>query len=190
MSEPILEQLFDSPLRVKVLKFFVHNREGAFTLADVTERLQADRRETRRELERLSGIGFIHARGSRQPLYQTNSQFVFFNELKNLVTKSSPASKERMLGRLRRLGRIKLAVLSGIFLDLANAKADLLVVGDGISETKLSRFFRDLEAEVGKELDYAVLSSDEFQYRYTMYDRFVRDILERPHEKLINKLGL
>lgn len=190
MSEPILEQLFDSPVRVRLLKFFVYNGEGMFAVADIAKRIQAEPRLARRELERLARVGFIKTKRSRETLYQTNAGFAFFNELKTLVTKSSPTSKERMLERLQRLGRLKLVVLSGIFIDLMNAKADLLIVGDGIREGKMNAFFRDLEAEVGKELDYVVLSSEDFQYRYNMYDRFVRDILERPHEKLINKLGL
>ncbi|MDP3794733.1 MAG: hypothetical protein Q8R13_02275 [bacterium] len=188
MSELILERLFDSPVRVKLIKFFIHNWENAFTLNGITQFTQSKPHETRRELDRLESIGLIRSKKGRQPLYETNGEFVFLNELKNLVTKSSPASKERMLERLRRIGRIKLAVLSGIFMNLDNAKADLLIVGDGIAETKLHQFFRDLEAEVGKELDYVVLSSEEFQYRFSMYDRFVRDLMERPHEKLINRM--
>ena len=34
------------------------------------------------------------------------------------------------------------------------------------------------------------MEKDEFEYRYGMFDRFVRVLLEGPHEKLINKLGL
>lgn len=190
MSEPILEYLFDSPARVKLLKFFIHNWEEAFSLGQISERAQVEPREARKELARLSAAGFVKARRGRELIFQTNTQFALLDELKGLVTKSSPASRERMLEKLRRLGRVKLVVLSGIFINADNAKADMLIVGDGISESRLTQFLRDLQAEVGKELDYAMLSSEEFQYRYNMYDRFVRDLLERPHEKLINKLRL
>lgn len=190
IGEPVLEYLFESPVRVRLLKFFIHNGEEAFPVVEISRRIQAEPRRVRRELGRLAAAGFVRARRSRELLYQANSQFVFFNELKSLVTKSSPASKERMLERLKKIGRMKLVILSGIFINAENAKADLLIVGDGIAENRLSQFFRDLEAEAGKELDYVVLSSEEFQYRYNMYDRFVRDLLERPHEKLINRLGL
>lgn len=190
MKELILEYLFDSPVRVRLLKLFVHNPEQAFDFSDVVRRIRSERRQTRRELNNLVQAGFIKQKKGKTMVYQTDPQFIFLTELKNLVTKSSPASKERMLLRLRRLGRIKLALLSGIFMNADNAKADMLIVGDGISETRMAQFSRDLEAEVGKELDYVVLSSEEFKYRYSMYDRFVRDLLERPHEKLVNRLGL
>lgn len=188
MNELILERLFDSPVRVKLLKFFIHNAERSYAVSEIVNFTRCNTREARRELERLSSIGFLKHRKTRTPSYEANRGFAFLTELRSLVTKSSPASKERMFERLRRMGQIKLAVLSGIFTNLDNSKADLLIVGDGISETRLNNFFRDLEAEVGKELDYVVLSSKEFQYRNTMYDRFIRDILERPHEKLIDRL--
>lgn len=190
MKELVLEYLFDSPVRVRLLKFFVHNPEQAFNFSEIVRRIRAESRQARRELNSLVQAGFIKQKKGKTAAYQTNAQFIFLTELKNLVTKSSPASKERMLERLRRLGRIKLALISGIFINADNARADMLIVGDGISEARMAQFSRDLEAEVGKELDYVVLSSEEFQYRYRMYDRFVRDLLERPHEKLINRLGL
>jgi len=65
-----------------------------------------------------------------------------------------------------------------------------LIVGDGIKNKSLANFLKDLESEVGKEIDYVVLTTADFKYRYDMFDRFIRDILEKPHEKLINKLKI
>ena len=64
------------------------------------------------------------------------------------------------------------------------------MVGDNIRQKKLSNFLKDLEAEIGKEIDYVVLSTQDFKYRHDMFDRFIRDVLEKPHEKLINKLKI
>ena len=51
-------------------------------------------------------------------------------------------------------------------------------------------FLRSLEAEVGREIRLSIMDKEEFEYRYGMFDRFVRVMLEGPHEKIINKLGL
>jgi len=106
------------------------------------------------------------------------------------ILKSSPASKGRMVKRIKGLGRIKLVVLSGVFLkpDRELARTDILVVGDGVSDKRFHNFLKQLEAEVGCEIQYSLLNSEEFRYRHEMMDRFLRDILERPHEMLINKL--
>ncbi len=191
MSREILEQLFDSPVKVKLLKLFLRNPEESFGLKEVNKRIKGDARVCRRQMKKLENINLLNSRvKDKRKVYFVNSDFDFYNELRTLVLKSNPASREKILSRLKTLGRIKLAILAGIFLNAENSRVDLLVVGDNIKKRKLSNFLRDLEAEVGKEIDYVVFSSGDFSYRYDMFDRFIRDVLEKPHEKLINKLKI
>ena len=95
-----------------------------------------------------------------------------------------------MINTVRRLGNIKLLVLSGVFTADDASRVDLLIVGDKINQRKFNNFLKDLEAEVGKELNCAVMTSKEFNYRYDMYDRFVRDLLTGKNEVLINRVNL
>ena len=124
-----------------------------------------------------------------------NSNFEFFEELKALILKASPAENNKMVAKILKLGRVKLAVVSGVFLNgnggaSDNSIADLFIVGDDINKDKLRKFLKALEAEVGKEIKLSIMDKEEFDYRYGMFDRFVRVLLESPHEKIINKLGL
>lgn len=131
------------------------------------------------------------ARGA--PKYVLNREFQFIQELRDLILKSSPAEKEEITDRLNKLGRIKLAVVAGAFLDRENpqnAPTDLFVVSDYIDRRKFSSFLKYLEAETGGEIRFVVMEKEEFSYRLSMFDRFVRVLLEGAHEKLINKLGV
>jgi len=134
--------------------------------------------------------------GGDQLRYALNPEFEFFSELGSLVLKSSPIEKDRMIKRILGLGRIRLAIVSGIFLndkdsiDTIDTDVDLFIVGDDISKDKLRTFLRALEAEVGKEIRFGLMEKEEFQYRYSMFDRFVRVLLEGPHDKIINKMDL
>jgi len=65
-----------------------------------------------------------------------------------------------------------------------------LIVGDKIKSSKFDRFLKELEAEVGREINCAIMTTKEFYYRHDMYDRFIRDLLDFKHEKLINKLKI
>lgn len=125
--------------------------------------------------------------------YCLNPQFQYIDELKDLILKSSPGEKEKMINNLHRLGRVKLAITTGIFLNKVNAEAmatDLFIVMDDINRRKLRSFLKSLEADIGKEIKYVVMEKEEFHYRIGMFDRFIRVLLEGPHEKLINKLGI
>lgn len=133
------------------------------------------------------------ASAPRPPAYVLNSDFGSFGELRDLILKSLPAEKNDMIEKINRLGKIKLAVISGVFINKENLDpliADLLIVGDYIESRKLRSFLKSLEAEVGKEIKYSVMDKEEFQYRLAMFDRFVRVLLDGPHEKLINRLGI
>ena len=89
-----------------------------------------------------------------------------------------------------------MAVISGVFfnnkdsLGALGSEVDLFIVGDDINKKRLRLFLKSLEAEVGKEIRFGLMEKEEFEYRYGMFDRFVRVLLDGPHEKLINKLGL
>lgn len=128
--------------------------------------------------------------------YTLNPNFEFFTELRSLLLKSSPAEKEKMTKKVSELGRVRLALISGIFLNDPDttsqyeSPADLFIVGDDIDRKRLRNFLANLEAEVGAEVKLTIMDKEEFTYRYSMFDRFVRVLLEGPHEKIINKLGL
>jgi putative NADH-flavin reductase len=116
--------------------------------------------------------------------------------LKNLLVDASPASRERMLKFFKNRGKIRLLVLGGIFAGdfsgdrLMDAeRLDLLVVGE-TKRTATEKFIKKIEAEVGKELNWTLMSTPEFERRLAMHDKLLRDLLDFPHEFLINKLGV
>ncbi len=151
------------------------------------------KRITRKTAARKSARKSVKKPSVQKPILTLNTDFEFFYELRDLVLKSSPAEKDRMIERLNKLGHIKLAIISGVFINKENLDpliTDLLIVGDDVDRRKLRAFLRATEAEVGKEIKFTVMDKEEFQYRLAMFDRFTRVLLESPHEKLINRLGL
>lgn len=193
MSQQILEKLFDSPAKLRLLKLFLRNSERKFTLQTIRQKTLLKTSQINKELAKLKQINLVKSkkiRGKRDKVYFLNEKFVFINELKNLILKSSPADKKKMIQKLNSLGGVKLAVLSGVFIkhDNEDVRADLLLVGDRINDKKLANFIKNLEAEAGTEIDYALFDRKDFEYRQKMFDRFLRDILEKPHTKLINKI--
>jgi len=190
---PILENLFNSKTRVKVLKFLFRNYPVTVGVKDLARRVQEQLDLVRKEIAELGKMGLVKV--VDRTYYVLDMKFEFFDELRNLILKSSPAEKDRMIRRILGLGRVKLAVVSGVFLNgrdagTADSEVDLFLVANNVNKDKLRSFLKSLEAEVGKELRFGVMEAKEFEYRYGMFDRFVRVLLDGPHEKLINKLGL
>lgn len=199
-----LDQLFESQAKVKLLKFFFRNAEDKFELKEIFKRLRRNPAVLRQEMKKLEKVGLIKQKKAwlvfrtkqgkirkiKKTIFYLSPEFDYFIELRDLVLRSTVASKEDLIKDVNKLGKIKLLILNGVFTRNPGAAADLLIVGDRISSKKLNNFLKDLEAEVGRELKCAVMTAKEFNYRYDMYDRFVRDLISEGGEVLIKKLNL
>lgn len=204
----ILERLFGSSARVKIIRLFLLNPETLFSLKEISRRAKVGLDTSRREISLLKNINFIAQKEEKideliklkngkiknkkkkiQGL-RLNSLFPFLQPLKNLLVNAAPVDREKLIKKLNSIGRIKLIILSGIFTQSEGSKVDLLLAGDSIRRSALERLLRRIEAETGKELTYAVFNTNEFLYRFGMYDRFIRDVLDYPHEKILNKLNI
>ncbi len=89
------------------------------------------------------------------------------------------------MGNFKKVGQVKLVIISGLFIKNNDSRVDLLIVGDKLNRAKIENGIRKLEAEIGAELVYAIFDTKEFIYRFNMYDKLVRDILDYPHQVLL-----
>jgi hypothetical protein len=189
MSE-ILESLFGSKERSRLLRFFLQNPEPVFSFAEIVKKNMINSAKTKGELASLSKIKFIHRRTKGGKIfYQLNQEFNFYPELKNLIAKSNVYPQCQSLSRVGKIGDIKLAVISGVFINYTKSKADMIIVGDAVSKARLKNLMSSLEAEIGKEISFVLMTMEEFKYRLNMLDKFILEFLEGPHEEIINKIS-
>jgi len=186
-----LEQLFESQAKVKLMRFFFRNQVDAFSLKETLKMLRMNSAVVRREIKKLEKINLINVKRKQgRVVYSLNDNFDFLRELQDLVLKSTISSKSELVNDVKKIGNVKLLVLGGIFRNNHIDGVDILIVGDKINQRKSTTFLKNLEAEVGRELNCSVMSAKEFNYRYDMYDRFVRDLINENKDILINKLNL
>lgn len=205
-SADILTRLFNSASRVKIIRLFLLNPGEVLPHAAICRRAKVSRTSGRREIALLKTIGFIRSksdyfattvknkrgkpRKKRISGWKLDETFPLMLGLKNFILDTVPISRDQLLKKLQRAGRLKLVILAGIFGEENSSRVDILAVGDGLKRGVLERVIKEIEAEVGKELTYAAFSTQDFLYRLGMYDKFIRDILDYPHEKILNKLGI
>ncbi|PIU78347.1 MAG: hypothetical protein COZ28_03010 [Candidatus Moranbacteria bacterium CG_4_10_14_3_um_filter_44_15] len=188
MSE-IFSQLFDSRVKARLIKFFMLNDKQEYSFSELVQKNRINAAHINRELGKLAKMRMIITRmRKRRRFFHTNRDFIFYPELRNLVMKSNTMPECRSLSQIKNLGRVKLALISGVFLNYPKGKADLLIVGDELSKAKLKHLLENMEAEVGKEINYSLLSLEEFKYRTDMLDKFIMEFLENPYEEIICKI--
>lgn len=201
----ILVKLFGSANRVKFIRLFLLNPDEVLTIGDICRRTRAAKQVGHREIALLKSINFIKPKSSYISVrtagrkkskkkkihgWKLNESFLLMHALKNFILDTSPVSRDQILKKLQKTGRMKLVVLSGIFVEAAGNRVDILVVGDGIKRGALEKTIRNIEAEMGKELTYVAFNTKDFVYRMGIYDRLIRDIFNYPHEKLLDKIGI
>ncbi len=186
----ILQKLFGSSLRVKLLRLFLFNPRQAFTLAEAATRTRTPRKAVRREVALLTNIELIESSArKREKRFSLKQDFAYLSALQNLLL-NTPVRGKEIYDRIHGVGVVKLIVITGVFMGEQDIALDLFIVGDRVKEKKLKEALRALESEIGKELRYALLSTEEFFYRINLNDRLVRDVFDYPHTVVYDKLNI
>ena len=171
--------LLISKVRVKVLELFYKNPDEMYYVREITRLVKEEINAVRRELERMLDCGLLKSeqRGNRL-YYYLNKRYLYHQELQRIVAKSTGLGKKIRRNR-RKLGTLSYVMFSGTFTNRQQAKPDeldILVVGDVVLP-ELEELIRAEQKELGREINYAVLSADEFEFRKTRRDPFVMEVL-------------
>jgi hypothetical protein len=178
----ILGKILGSSSRVKLMRLFLLNRTKSFKTKDIIKRSRVSADAARKELRLLLSIGFVKKKGVE---YIFDYTFKYAKELDGLLVGSDVLDKDAVLENFKKAGKAKFIAVSGIFIKNKDSRVDVLIVGDKMKKARIEEGIRKLEAEIGAELVYAVFETKEFLYRISMYDKLVRDILDYPHEVLL-----
>lgn len=202
----LLIRLLGGAERVKIMRFFLHHDDVIVSAQDVTNKTKSKAALARKELTTLSALGFLEKKKSRTVTtvgtgkkttskvkeitgFKLNTEFPHNQALKDLLFDFELLDKRELASRFKVVGRIKLFIVAGVFIGDEKSRVDILIVGEAIKRPKAEKLFEALSAELGRDVIYAVMDVEEYEYRYKMYDRFVRDIVDLPHEAIIDKLS-
>ncbi len=203
----ILEKLFGSAAKVKIIKLFLFNPDDAFDVSQTAERSKVSIGAARKEISDLEKIGFVRIKTYTKEIkrqknrtivlsrkrvngWTLDQKFPYIEAITSFLSNINPFKHKDIVDKISRAGKIKLLIISGVFIKDPDSRIDLLVVGDELKNTQLDNIIKTIESEIGKEIRYAVFETKEFNYRLSMFDKLIRDLLDYPHEKIINKLGL
>lgn len=191
----MIEQLFGSKTRVKLLQLFYSNPNRSFYVREITRKIDEQINSVRRELSNLLSIGIIVSDTNNNRLYyEVNQKFEFYEPLltifgsgKKTITKAVDMVNTEQAD-IKTLGNVEIAIYTGQFTRDESSGVDVFLVGD-INQTKLHKFMSELEAKEGKELRYTLLSLSDFQYRRQIKDRFLANVIAAKKQVLIDKHG-
>jgi hypothetical protein len=189
----MVEQLFGSKTRVKLLQLFYSNPNRSFYVREITRKIDEQINSVRRELANLLSVGIISSDTTNNRLYyEVNQKYEYYTPLAAIFgkgvmpTAEVPTEQATTAQTLKGIGNVELALYTGQFTRDERSGIDLLIVGD-VNATQLAKHVADLETQEGKEIRYTVMSPDEFDYRRQVNDRFLSLVLESKKQILLDK---
>jgi len=190
MTSDFLELILGSKARSRLVKFFILNPFSKVSPQELKERLQIDQRRVKGELDVLLKTGIVKKRKAiSRFLFYLNRENQFYPELKKVVAKCTIFPQLKSLDKLHNTGHVKLVLVTGILANNLKSRADILIVGDAINKIRLRDVIKEVEAEIGRELRYATFSTEEYDYRLNMFDKFIREFFDGPHKIIFNRFG-
>lgn len=190
----MIDALFGSKTRVKLLHLFLNNPGKAFYVREITRLIDEQINSVRRELANMLSVGIITSETADNKLYyQVNQRYEYYVPLRAIFADEKVAALQETTQtnapawqeQLRELPNARLVLLSGVFVDGSTSSVDILIVGD-VTATRVKKVIKSIESFEGREVNYAQLSYDDFYYRLSVRDRFVNEIITGKYITLVD----
>ena len=194
----MIDKLFGSKTRVKLLHLFMNHPGQSFYVREITRLIDEQINSVRRELSNMLEVGVITSDTSDNKLYyQVNQRYEFYTALRAIFAGETVTTKqvgvtnadgvhEQHLSIINDIPSLRLAILSGVLVKGSTAPVDVMLVGN-VSPAKVKSAIAMIEKLEGREINYTVLPYDEFYYRLSVRDKFITEVLASKHSVAVDK---
>ena len=194
----MIDKLFGSKTRVKLLHLFMNHPGQSFYVREITRLIDEQINSVRRELSNMLEVGIITSDNSDNKLYyQVNQRYEFYTALRAIFagepvtadqvgpTNASGVS-EQHVAIINEIPSLRIALFSGVLVKGSMSPVDILLVGN-VSTPKVKSAIAMIEKLEGRELNYTVIPYDEFYYRLSVRDKFITEVLAGKHSVAVDK---
>jgi len=193
----MIDALFGSKTRVKLLHLFLNHPGQSFYVREITRLIDEQINSVRRELANMLEVGVITSEtGDNKLYYQVSQRYEYYAALRaifaneSLIAKPSlvegEAVSEQYLSAISSISSLRLAILSGVLVKGSTSSVDVLLVGT-LPATKVKSAMAIIEKLEGREINYSVMAYEDFYYRLSVRDKFITEILNAKHTVAIDK---
>jgi len=195
----MIDALFGSKTRVKLLYLFLNSPNKSYFVREITRKIDEQINSVRRELSNMLEVGIITSSSSDNKLYyEVNQRYEFYVPLRAIfgegvdnksllkgVSSDLDGGLSDYASMIKDISGVRLAVFAGMLVKGSGSPVDILLVGD-ISKVKLKSAIAHIEKQEGRDINYTVLSYDEFYYRLSVRDSFISRLISAKSEIVVD----
>ena len=175
----ILDRLFSSKLRIKLLDVFLSSPNARFYIRELERKIKEEAKNVSRELKNLEALGLlISEKQGNLKYYSVNENFFLYPELKAIIFKTTGV-QGLLKESLERLKGIETAFIYGTYAtgkESESSDVDIMVIGKA-DLTELNEVISDLEEKLNREINYMCFDQEEFKERRKAGDAFINEVL-------------
>ena len=194
----MIDALFGSKTRIKLLHLFLNNPGKSFYVREITRLIDEQINSVRRELSNMLNVGIIVSDSADNKLYyEVNRQYEHYEPLRQIFgdkrqkssVDSAASEAPSWRSELAKLSGIRLALTAGILVRGSASPIDVLLVGS-LPQSKVDTFMKKVEKIEDRELNYTIMTYDDFYYRLSVRDKFVSEIINGACSVLVDTEGI
>lgn len=193
----MIDALFGSKTRVKLLHLFLNSPGQSFYVREITRKIDEQINSVRRELSNMLEVGIITSDSADNKLYyQVNQRYDYYIPLRaifgdnaaevNIVPVSEESLTDEYGTAVRAIPGLRLAIFAGVLVRGSSSAVDVVLVGN-VTPAKVTAAIKIIEKGEGRDINYSVLSYDEFYYRLSIRDRFITEIVNGKYTVVVDK---
>ncbi len=193
----MIDALFGSKTRVKLLHLFLNSPGQSFYVREITRKIDEQINSVRRELSNMLEVGIITSDSADNKLYyQVNQRYDYYVPLRaifgdnveelNIVPAVADTTTNEYETVIRGISGLRLALFAGVLVRGSTSQVDVLLIGT-LSSAKVAAAIKLIEKGEGRDINYSVLSYDEFYYRLSVRDRFITEITNGKYTVVVDK---
>lgn len=175
----IINRLFSSKLRIKLLDVFLSSPDARFYIRELERKIKEEAKNVSRELKNLEALGLlISEKQGNLKYYSVNENFFLYPELKAIIFKTTGV-QGLLKEALQRLKGIETAFIYGTYAtgkESESSDVDIMVIGKP-DLTDLNEVISDLEEKLNREINYMCFDQEEFKERRKAGDAFISEVL-------------
>lgn len=194
----MIDSLFGSKTRVKLLGLFMNNPERSFYVREITRNINEQINSVRRELANLVEIGVVTRDSVDNRLYyKADINFRYYHALREMfanetdVVRGPKVEVDAWAAKFAAIKGIQEVIFAGALVYESASPLDLIVAGDPtMDQSKVRALIKALEKGLDTQLNYSILDTEDLYYRLSIRDRFVLDVLESKHTVVLDDTGM
>ena len=192
----MIDALFGSKTRVKLLHLFLNHPGQSFYVREITRVIDEQINSVRRELSNMIEVGVIVSNTADNKLYyEVNQRYEYYVPLRAIFADEPIAAptqaatkdqiNEQYLDAIRKLTGVRVAIIGGVLMKDSKSSVDVLLVGSP-TPAKVKEVIALIEKGEAREINYTVLTYEDFYYRLSVRDRFVTEITNTKHTVVVD----